>query len=142
MAAGVTLDTGALIGLERRDRWITKRLDAWRADNTKVTVPAAVLAEWWRGSDRAEILSMVDVEPMTAVIAMAAGLALGEVRDAHVVDAIVMASAALRGDLVYTVDFDDLMRLRGHFPTVRVFSPTQEPRSSKATPSRENRRLD
>jgi hypothetical protein len=60
---------------------------------------------------------------MTAVIAKAAGLALGEVRDAQVVDAIVMASAMLRGDLKYTVDFDDLMRLRGHFPTVtRVFA--------------------
>jgi len=31
-----------------------------------------------------------------------------------------MASAALRGDLVYTSDVGDLERLRAHFPSVRV----------------------
>jgi predicted nuclease of predicted toxin-antitoxin system len=41
------------------------------------------------------------------------------VRGASAVDAIVMASAAARGDVVYTSDFDDLMRLRAHFPAVR-----------------------
>jgi hypothetical protein len=35
MAAGATLDTGALIGLERRDRWTTKRLDAWRVQDSR-----------------------------------------------------------------------------------------------------------
>jgi len=37
-----------------------------------------------------------------------------------VIDAIVMASAASRGDVVYTSDFDDLERLRSFFPSVRV----------------------
>jgi hypothetical protein len=36
------------------------------------------------------------------------------------VDAAVMASAALRGDVVYTSDVDDLEQLREHFPSVRV----------------------
>jgi len=31
-----------------------------------------------------------------------------------------MASAAQRGDIVYTSDFDDLTRLTGRFPAVRV----------------------
>jgi hypothetical protein len=39
-----------------------------------------------------------------------------------VVDAIVMASAASRGDVVYTSNFDDLSRLRGHFRSVRIVS--------------------
>ena len=38
------------------------------------------------------------------------------------VDAIVMASAASRGDLVYTSDVADLERLRAYFPTVRVLA--------------------
>jgi len=39
-----------------------------------------------------------------------------------VVDAIVMASAASRGDVVYTSDFEDLTRLRAHFRSVRVLA--------------------
>ena len=35
-------------------------------------------------------------------------------------DAIVMASAASRGDIVYTSDFEDLSRLGRCFPSVRV----------------------
>lgn len=42
------------------------------------------------------------------------------VKGATAIDAIVMASAALRGDLVLTSDVHDLERLRSHFPTVRV----------------------
>jgi hypothetical protein len=33
---------------------------------------------------------------------------------------IVMASAALRGDIVYSSDVGDLERLRAHFPGVLV----------------------
>lgn len=41
--------------------------------------------------------------------------------DTGVLIAIVMASAALRGDVVYTTDVADLERLRSFFPSVRVF---------------------
>jgi hypothetical protein len=41
---------------------------------------------------------------------------------ATLIDAIVMASAATRGDIVYTSDVDDLERLRVFFPTVKVLS--------------------
>ena len=39
-------------------------------------------------------------------------------RSATTIDAIVMASAARRGDIVYTSDFEDLERLRAHFRAV------------------------
>lgn len=42
------------------------------------------------------------------------------VRGATLADAVVMASAAQSGDGVYTSDFDDLIALKTHFPTVRV----------------------
>jgi len=42
------------------------------------------------------------------------------VRGATTIDAIVMASAASRGDVVLTSDVGDLERLRAVFPGVRV----------------------
>ena len=71
---------------------------------------------------RAAILRPFASEPMSEGLAKTAGEALAAVSRATVVDAIVMASAASRGDIVYTSDFDDLSRLRGHFRSVRVFA--------------------
>ena len=53
-------------------------------------------------------------------LAQRAGEALAAVRGSTPIDAIVMASAASRGDVVYTSDVDDLTRLQLHFPGVRV----------------------
>jgi hypothetical protein len=82
----------------------------------------AAIAEWWRGrSDlREDILRAVLVEPMSLALARSAGEALAAVPGSTVVDAIVMASAARRGDVVLTGDVDDLQRLQTHFPGVRV----------------------
>jgi predicted nucleic acid-binding protein len=120
-----TFDTGMLIALERRKRaaW-----DAFRAIVRRglvPVVPAVVYVEWWRGrsDDREEILDAVLVEGMETALCRAAGEALGSVRGATLTDAIVMASAALRGGgVVYTSDPDDMGRLQRHFPTVRVLA--------------------
>jgi hypothetical protein len=69
---------------------------------------------------RERILAGVRVEPLHAALACAAGEALATVRTATAIDAVVMASAALRGDVVYTSDTGDLEKLRRHFPGVRV----------------------
>lgn len=47
---------------------------------------------------------------------------MAAVRGSTSVDAIVVASAARRGDAVYTSDVDDLERLRAFFPSVRIFA--------------------
>ena len=88
----------------------------------RVTVPATVITEWWRGRTdlREDILASVRVEPLTETVARLAGEALSQVKGSTAIDAIVMASAALRGDVVYTSDVDDLDRLRAHFPGARV----------------------
>jgi len=120
---GLTFDTGALIALERRDVRMRKVLDTALAGRVVITVPAAVVVEWWRArSPRHEaIMAMFAVEPLTEPLARLAGEAIAAVPGATVVDAIVMASAARRGDPVYTSDVGDLVRLRdGCFPTVRV----------------------
>jgi len=119
---GITFDTGALIALERRVQRARKIVERAVERKIRITVPSPVLAEWWRGrSDvREAIVSAVRVEPLSEALAKSAGEALASLRGATPIDAIVMASAAQRGDLVYTTDVHDLERLRRYFPSVRV----------------------
>jgi hypothetical protein len=85
----------------------------------ELTVPTPVIVEAWRGGKRsarvAALLEACVIEPLFPDLARIAG----EAR-ATVVDAVVMASAARRGDRVLTADFADLDRLRSHFPEVRL----------------------
>ena len=62
------------------------------------------------------------MEPTSRALAKVAGEALAELRlgGEHTIDALVMASAASRGDIVYTSDFNDLALLTTCFPNVRV----------------------
>lgn len=124
MIAGLTLDTGALIALERRRQRMARVYATAVADGLVVTVPAVVVAEWWRGRSEAReaILRGVRVESTTAEVGRLAGEALAATPGATAIDAIVMASAARRGDLVYTSDFADLARLQKYFPTVRLLA--------------------
>jgi predicted nucleic acid-binding protein len=118
-----TFDTGMLIALERRKRRATEAFRAIVRRGSLPVVPAVVYAEWWRGrSDiREDILAAVIVEDMPPLLCRVAGEALGAVRGSSLADAVVMASAALRGGgVVYTGDVDDLRRLQGHFRTVLV----------------------
>lgn len=121
---GITFDTGVLVALERRKQaaWDTYR----RAHERKVriTVPAPVIGEWWRGRTdlREAIRASVHVEPLTDAIARLAGEALAKVKRATAIDAFVMSSAALRGDVVYTDDFEDMERLRAFFQSVKVLA--------------------
>lgn len=121
---GLTLDTGALIALERRRPRMRAILERALETDQTITVPADVVGEWWRGRTalRDAILAAIDVEPLTVNLAKRAGEALVAVPQATLVDAVVMASAASRGDIVYSGDVADLERLRRHFPTVRVLA--------------------
>lgn len=124
VSAGLTFDTGALIALERRHQRIARVYATAVADGIPVTVPAVVIAEWWRGRSevREVILRGVRVEDTTPALARMAGEALAAVPGATAIDALVMASAARRGDVVYTSDFTDLERLQAYFPTVRLLA--------------------
>jgi len=127
---GVTFDTGALISVERRRDRARRVFERLREQDILITAPLPVIGEWWRGRTdwREKILASVRVEPLTLGMVKLAGEALATVsgmsvrRGPGIVDAIVMASAASRGDLVYTGDVDDLERLQSFFPEVRVLS--------------------
>jgi hypothetical protein len=72
--------------------------------------------------DITNILNGLRVEPLSGALAQTAGEALAAIKSASAIDAVVMASAAMRGDVVYTSDIVGLGRLRRHFPSVRVIS--------------------
>ena len=122
MAIAFTFDTGALIALERGEKRMRTVLSVAQESRLVITVPAVAIAEWWRGTGRRRnlILQRVTVEPTTEHLARLAGEAMAFIPAATVVDSIVMASAAQRGDTVFTSDIEDLERLRARFPGVRV----------------------
>jgi hypothetical protein len=93
-------------------------------DRVPVTVPSPVVAEWWRGRSgvRDAILEAARIERLDENLAKLAGEAIAAIPGATVIDAIVMASAARRGDVVYTSDVPDLVRLQAFFPSVRVLA--------------------
>jgi predicted nucleic acid-binding protein len=121
---GVTFDAAVLVALERRKQSAWNVYRRVRERGAPITVPAPVVGEWWRGRTdlRDAIRLSVRVEPLTDTIARLAGEALAQVKRATTIDAFVMSSAALRGDVVYTGDVEDLERLRSYFPGVRVLS--------------------
>ena len=124
MGRGLTFDTGALTAIERRGARIKGILAVAPTLAVPITVPTVVVAEWWRGQKGpvTRILEGVIVEPLSEEIARAAGEALAKTRRSNAVDAIVVASAARRGDVVYTADSPDLTDIARYFPGVRVLS--------------------
>jgi len=97
------------------------------ADGVPITVPSPVVLEWWRGQHgpAARLLDGMVVEPLSFKLAQVAGGALAKVpkidRAPSVIDAVVVASAAQRADVVYTGDVEDLQRVSvAAFPSVRI----------------------
>lgn len=120
---GLTLDAGALIGLERGSARVVQLLRTARDEHLDIRIPAAVVAQVWRGGPRAAPLarllhaSDVTVVPLTGGRARAVGQLLGSRQGSDVVDASVVTCAREHGDAVVTSDPDDLRRLD---PTLRL----------------------
>jgi predicted nucleic acid-binding protein len=121
---GLTFDTGALIALERKRQRMAQIFARAVERRMRMTVPAIVFAEWWRGAGplASRIRESMIIEPVDESLAAIAGEAMAVVKGATINDAIVMASAATRGDGVYTSDYDDLTALGRRFPSVRVLA--------------------
>lgn len=113
--SGVTYDTGALIAAERDDRrvWAIHARALHRGDIP--VVPAAVLAEAWRGGPAAQLsrfLGGTRIEELQEEPARAAGVLLGRASPGiEVTDATVVESALRRGDAVLTSNRDHLQAL-------------------------------
>lgn len=122
--AAITFDSGALIALERRKPRAMKVYSHARDRGLVVATPNVTVAEWWRGrTDRRDQISRgLMVEPPSESTVKLAGLALGKVRGATAIDAIVAAFAAERTGIVYTSDVDDFAGLSRFFPSLRIFA--------------------
>lgn len=122
--AAITFDTGALIALERRKERAMKVYVHAKERGFVVATPNVTIAEWWRGrSDRREaVWGGLLVEPPSDETVKLAGLALGKVRGATAVDAIVAAFAAQRTGIIYTSDVTDFQSLSAFFPALRVLA--------------------
>jgi predicted nucleic acid-binding protein len=117
---GATLDTGALIAIERGDRRMQALLDEAHLAAANLTVPAGVLAQAWRGTPRqarlARLLSLpnVTVAPLDEPTAKAAGILCGRSGTADVVDASVVLAARLNHQTAITSDPNNLRRIDPH----------------------------
>jgi hypothetical protein len=102
----VTYDTGALVAAERNNRQMWALRAGYLAEEVIPTVPAAVLAEAWRGGSRQASLSrrllrLCDTEPMSENLAKDVGVLAG--KSGHdIVDVSVVEGAVRRGDAVVT----------------------------------------
>lgn len=123
-----TLDTGALVAMERQKVRGMMLLRAAREQRAQLLAITPVVAEWWRGrSDvRDRIRIAVTLVPFPVRAAEAAGVALGQMRGEKglatmSVDVMIMAFAATHGGaLVYTSDVGDMTRIGRYFLEVRV----------------------
>lgn len=87
-------------------------------------VPSVCVAEWWRGRTdlREKILASLVVAHTDDALVKVTGEALASIPEASCIDAIVMATAARHGGVVFTSDATDLTRLQTVFRSVRVLS--------------------
>lgn len=121
--AGVTLDAGGLIALERNDRRVLVLLARAGETGARVTVPATALAQAIRRPDRQTRLGRLIRQPTTDVIALDrvdatnVGRLLAASATTDIADAHVVVCARRAGQQVVTSDPDDLRALD---PQVRV----------------------
>lgn len=125
MSGGVTLDAGALIAIEggtERARALVTRI---RDRRLTVLVPAAALAQAWRGGARQARLGAFlrarggpEVFALDAAGARAAGELCARAGSDDVVDASVVLCGLRHDHVIATGDPDDLRALDGR---VRLF---------------------
>jgi predicted nucleic acid-binding protein len=124
--AGVTLDTGALIAIERGDPRLQALLDEAHVAGAELAVPAGVIAQSWRGGTRqARLARFLRLATVTVVsldepVARAAGVLCGRAGTADVVDASVVICARDRGHAVISSDPGDLTALDPTLPIVAL----------------------
>jgi hypothetical protein len=112
--AGVTMDTGGLIALDRNDRRVVALLARAREVGARVTIPATALAPAIRQPERQARLTRLirqpttDVVPLDRVDATSVGRLLAASATSDVVDAHVVVCARRTHQRVVTSDPGDL----------------------------------
>ncbi|MDP9823389.1 PIN domain-containing protein [Nocardioides massiliensis] len=126
MSAGLTLDAGALIAVERGNGRIRALLRAAAERSLPVVVPAGVVAQVWRGGPRqarlATLLASADVSvvELDGPAARAVGVLCGRVGQSDVVDGHVALVARQRRHIVVTSDPADIAAFDPSLPIAVV----------------------
>lgn len=115
--AGLVLDAGALIALDRGDKRMIALLHRALAQGRAFRVPAGVVGQAWRDGRIQVTLARflrseeVEVIPVDELLARACGELCGATGSHDVIDASVVIIARKRRDPIVTSDPNDLRRL-------------------------------
>jgi len=122
----VTLDTGALIAIERGDRRMIAVLDQIVAQSERLHIPAGALGQAWRDGRRQARLARllhgteVEVVPLDSAMSRACGELLASSGTSDVIDASVVIVGRRAQGPIFTSAPDDLARLDPKAPLVKV----------------------
>ena len=116
-AAGIVLDAGALIALDRGDKRMIALLQRALAQGRAFRVPAGVVGQVWRDGRFQVTLARflrseeVAIIPLDEQLARSCGELCGATNSPDVIDASVVIIARERRDPIVTSDPNDLRRL-------------------------------
>ena len=115
---GLTLDTGALLALDRPGKAVVMqaRLDETLRRGGTLCIPVGVIAQAWRSSRQVRLARLlksrdIDVAIMTPNVARSVGLLCARTGHNDVIDVHVAMCAKERRHAVVTSDPDDLSRI-------------------------------
>jgi hypothetical protein len=115
--AGVTLDAGALVALERGNHRMIALLREVSTARGRFRIPAGVLGQVWRAGSKQAVLArflrsaQVEVRPLDEALARVCGELCAVSGTADVIDASVVITAREHGDTIVSSDVGDLRRL-------------------------------
>ena len=116
-AAGITLDTGALIALDRGNRRMIALLAEAVKQRRNFRIPAGVVGQAWRNGRTQTNLARflrtesVEIVSLDAPLARSCGELCGNAGTADIIDASVVLIARERLDIIVTSDPDDIRKL-------------------------------
>lgn len=116
-AAGIVLDAGALIALDRGDKRMIALLHRALTQGRAFRVPAGVVGLVWRDGRVQVTLSRflrsegVEIIPLDEQLARSCGELCGATNSHNIIDASVVILAREQRDPIVTSDPDDLRRL-------------------------------
>jgi predicted nucleic acid-binding protein len=124
---GLTLDTGALLALDRPGKSVVMqaRLDETLRRGGTLCIPVGVIAQAWRSSRQVRLARLlksrdIDIAIMTPNVARSVGLLCARTGHDDVIDVHVAICARERRHAVVTSDPDDLSRIDPELPLIRV----------------------
>jgi len=115
--AGITLDSGALIALDRGDGRMIALLDRALSQRRSFRIPAGVVGQAWRDGRTQVTLARflrireVEIVPLDENLSRSCGELCGATGTSDVIDASVVIVAGERHDIIVTGDPKDLRRL-------------------------------